>query len=115
MIKINIINFTPKTIESIQIDGDDIKEIKFEFHEHRFKLSILKDNHEVVEEVIQEQPKAEVIEEVIQEPNNLTKGEVKKIIYDNIPKANTADTYFRILKQVYDNFKENVNFELMKK
>ena len=32
MIKINDINFTQKTIESIQIDGHDIKEINFEFH-----------------------------------------------------------------------------------
>ena len=63
MIKINNINFTQKTIESIQIDGDDIKEINFEFHEREFKLRIVKDNQEIVEEVIEEQPKEEVIEE----------------------------------------------------
>ena len=95
MIKINNINFTQKTIESIQIDGDDIKEINFEFHEREFKLRIIKDNQEIIEEVIEEKPKEE---EVIQEPKTLTIGEVKKIIYDTIPKANTAETYFRTLK-----------------
>ena len=63
MIKINNINFTQKTIESIQRDGDDIKEINFEFHEREFKLRIIKDNQEIVEEVIEEQPKETVIEE----------------------------------------------------
>ena len=53
--------------------------------------------------------------EVVQEPKALTIGEVKKIIYDTIPKANTAETYFRTLKQVYDNFKENDIYELLKK
>ena len=119
MIKINNINFTQKTIESIQIDGDDIKEINFEFHEREFKLRIIKDNHEIIEEVIEEQPKEEVIEEtpeeVIQGTKKLSIGEVKKIIYDTIPKANTADTYFRTLKQVYDNFKEDDIYELLKK
>ena len=60
MIKINNINFTQKTIESIQIDGDDIKEINFEFHEREFKLRIIKlikDNQEIIEEVIEEKPK----------------------------------------------------------
>ena len=56
MIKINNINFTQKTIESIQIDGDDIKEINFEFHEREFKLRIIKDNQEIIEEVIEEKP-----------------------------------------------------------
>ena len=112
MIKINNINFTRKTIESIQIDGDDIKEINFEFHEREFKLRIIKDNQEIIEEVIEEKPKEE---EVIQEPKTLTIEEIKKIIYDTIPKANTAETYFRTLKQVYDNFKENDIYELLKK
>jgi len=119
MIKINNINFTQKTIESIQIDGTDIKEINFKFHEREFKLRIIKDNHEIIEEVIEEQPKEEVIEEtpeeVIQGTKKLSIGEVKKIIYDTIPKANTADTYFRTLKQVYDNFKEDDIYELLKK
>ena len=122
MIKINNINFTQKTIESIQIDGDDIKEINFEFHEREFKLRIIKDNQEIVEEVIEEQPKEAVIEEqpneavieeqpkkeVIQGPKPLTIELAKKMIYDNIPKANTAETYFRTLKQVYDNLKRMI-------
>ena len=37
------------------------------------------------------------------------------MIYDNIPKANTAETYFRTLKQVYDNFKDEDIYELLKK
>ena len=94
MIKINNINFTQKTIESIQIDGDDIKEINFEFHEREFKLRIIKDNQQIIEEVIEENPNKDVVEEVIeeetpeevsQEPKTLTLGEVKKIIYDTIP------------------------------
>ena len=126
MIKINNSNFTQKTIESIQIDGDNIKEINFEFHEREFKLRIIKDNQEIIEEVIEEKPKDDILEEVIepeeqnekeviQEPKKLSIGEVKKIIYDTIPKANTAETYFRTLKQVYDNFKENDIYELLKK
>ena len=111
MIKINNINFTQRTNESIQIDGDDIKEINFEFYEREFKLRIIKDNQEIAEEIIEEQPK----EELIQGPKKLTIEEVKKIIYDNIPKANTAETYFRTLKQVYDNLKEDYIYELLKK
>ena len=97
MIKINNINFTQKTIESIQIDGDDIKEINFEFDEREFKLRIIKDNQEIIEEVIEEKPKEDVVEEVIepeeqkekeliQEPKKLSIGGVKKTIYDTIPK-----------------------------
>ena len=118
MIKINNINFTQKTIESIQIDGDDIKEINFEFHEREFKLRIIKDNQEIIEEAIEEKPKNNFVEEVIEEePNEVVEdeenkevieevqqeineetnyisiGEVKKLIYDNIPKKNTADTF----------------------
>ena len=51
----------------------------------------------------------------MQEPKKLSIGEVKKVIYDTIPKANTAETYFRTLKQVYDNFKEDDIYELLKK
>ena len=69
MIKINNINFTQKTIESIQIDGTDIKEINFKFYEREFKSRIIKDNQEIIEKVIEEKPKEE---EVIQEPKTLT-------------------------------------------
>ena len=127
MIQINNINFTQKTIKSIQIDGDDIKEINFELHEREFKLRIIKDNQEIVEEVIEEKPINDVLEdaieeetpekqkeEVLQEPKKISIGEVKKIIYDNIPKANTAETYFRTLKQAYYTLKEDDIYELLR-
>ena len=58
-----------------------------------------------------------VAEEVIEEPVNqtLTIFDVKNIIYEKIPKKNTAETYFRSVKQVYDNFKEDDVHELLKK
>ena len=127
MIQIININFTQKTIKSIQIDGDDIKEINFELHEREFKLRIIKDNQEIVEEVIEEKPINDVLEdaieeetpeeqkeEVLQEPKKISIGEVKKIIYDNIPKANTAETYFRTLKQAHYTLKEDDIYELLR-
>ena len=58
-----------------------------------------------------------VAEEVIEEPVNqtLTIFDVKNIIYEKIPKKNTAETYFRSVKQVYDKFKEDDVHELLKK
>ena len=73
MININNINFTQKTIESIQIDGTDIKEINFKFHEREFKLRIIKDNQEIIEEVIEEKPKEAVMR------NNLKKKLFKEL------------------------------------
>jgi len=114
MIKINNINFCEKSIENIEVNGDDIKEIKCEFVDNRFKITIMNNNDEVIEEVFEE----EVIEEpVVEEPQikKLTIADVKDIIYENIPKKNTAETYFRSVKQVYDNFKEDNVYDLLKK
>ena len=119
MIKINNINFCEKSIENIEVNGDDIKEIKCEFVDNRFKITIMNNNDEVIEEVFEEEVIEEpVVEEpVVEEPVNkkLTIADVKDIIYENIPKKNTRETYFRTIKQVYDKFKEDDVHELLKK
>ena len=115
MTKISNINFSQKTVEMVEVNGDGIKEIKYEFIDNTFKVTIVKNDDEVVvEEVVAEET---IAEEVIEEPVNqmLTIVDVKKIIYENIPKKNTAETYFRSVKQVYDNFKEDDVHELLKK
>jgi (2Fe-2S) ferredoxin len=114
MIKINNINFCEKSIEIVEVIGDDIKEIKCEFMDNRFRLTIIKDNDEVVEEVFEE----EVIEEpVVEEPvyKTLTIDDVKNIIDEHIPKKNTRETYFRTIKQVHDNFGEDDIHKLLQK
>ena len=123
MTKISNINFSQKTVENIEVSGDDIKDFKFEFHDNTFKITVMKNNDEVVEEVFEEQKVEEVVEEelleeeVIEEPasKKLTIADVKNIIYENMPKKNSAETYFRSVKQVYDNFKEDDVHELLKK
>ena len=106
MTKISNINFSQKTIENVEVSGDDIKEFKFEFHDNTFNITVMKNNDEVVVE-----------QEVVEEPVNkiLTIDDVKNIIYENILEKNTAETYFRIVKQVYDNFKGDDVHELLKK
>jgi len=97
--KISGNNFSEKTVENIEVSGDDIKEFKFEFHDNTFKITVMKNNDEVVEEVFEEQKVEEVVEhevveqevveqEVIEEPasKHLSIEEVKQIIYENIPK-----------------------------
>ena len=97
--KISGINFSQKPVENIEVSGDDIKEFKFEFHDNTFKITVMKNNDEVVEEVFEEQKVEEVVEhevveqevveqEVIEEPasKHLSIEEVKQIIYENIPK-----------------------------
>jgi len=127
MTKISNINFSQKTVENIELSGNDIKEFKFEFHDNTFKITVMKNNDEVVEEVFEEvfdeeQTVAEEViaeevieQEEIEQPVNqmLTIADVKNIIYENIPKKNTAETYFRSVKQVYDNFKEDDVLELL--
>ena len=86
--KISGINFSEKTVENIEVCGI-VKEIKCEFHDNIFKITIM-NNDEVIEEVFEE----EVIEEpVVEEPvvaepqiQKLTIADVKDIIYLNIPK-----------------------------
>ena len=123
MTKISNINFSQKTIENVEICGI-IKEIKCEFMDNTYRLIIIKDNDEVVEEVFAEEHVAEkpIADDVIEQqvvaepaPKKLSIEEVKQIIYENISKKNTAETYFRSVKQVYDNFKEEDVHELLKK
>ena len=114
--KISGINFSEKTIENVEVSGNDVKEFKFEFNDNTFKITVMKNNDEVVEEVFEEET---IVEEVIEEPvveepvveepasKKLSIEGVKQIIYENIPKKNTRDTYFRTIKQVHENFKED--------
>ena len=89
MTKISVINFSQKTVENFEMSGNDIKEIKCEFHDNIFKITIM-NNDDVIEEVFEE----DVIEEpVVEEPvvaeqqiKKLTIADVKDIIYENIPK-----------------------------
>ena len=124
MIKISNINFCEKTVENIEVSCDDMKEIKFEFLDNTLRLSIVKENDkEVIEEIIKEEMeddevvKEEPTEDVIEEKviEKLTIDDLKKIIYETIPKKNTAETYFRSVKQVYDNFKDDNVYDLLKK
>ena len=110
------VNFSKKTIENLEVSCDDMKEIKCEFYDNIFKITVMKNNDEVVEEVFEEET---IVEEVIEEPvveepvveepasKKLSIEGVKQIIYENIPKKNTRDTYFRTIKQVHENFKED--------
>ena len=121
------VNFSKKTIENLEVSCDDMKEIKFEFLDNILRLSIVKGNdEEVIEEIIQEKlddtpnnkvVNEEVSEEVVEEKviEKLTIDDLKKIIYETIPKKNTAETYFRTIKQVHDNFDEDDVNELLKK
>ena len=121
------VNFSEKTVENIEVSCDDMKEIKFEFLDNILRLSIVKGNdEEVIEEIIQEKlddtpnnkvVNEEVSEEVVEEKviEKLTIDDLKKIIYETIPKKNTAETYFRTIKQVHDNFDEDDVNELLKK
>ena len=122
--KISGINFSEKTIENVEVSGNDVKEFKFEFNDNTFKITVMKNNDEVVEEVFEEET---IVEEVIEEPvveepvveepasKKLSIEGVKQIIYENIPKKNTRDTYFRTIKQVHDNFDEDDVYDLLKK
>ena len=122
--KISGINFSEKTIENVEVSGNDVKEFKFEFNDNTFKITVMKNNDEVVEEVFEEET---IVEEVIEEPvveepvveepvnKKLTIADVKNIIYNTIPKKNTAETYFRSVKQVHENFKEDDIHKLLQK
>ena len=81
MTKISNLNFSQKTVETVEVNGDGIKEIKYEFIDNTFKVTIVKNDDEVVVEET-------IAEEVIEEPVNqmLTIADVKEIIYENISK-----------------------------
>ena len=77
MIKINNIHFSKKTLEIFEVNGDDIKEVQLVFLEDTFRITIIKDNDEVVDkevfeqeenistEVTEEEPSDEEIEEIL--------------------------------------------------
>ena len=52
MIHINNINFSQLTIESIRIDGDDVKGVEVEIQNNNFKLTIIKNTNETIKEEI---------------------------------------------------------------
>jgi len=89
MTKISNLNFSQKTVEMVEVNGDGIKEIKYEFIDNTFKVTIVKNDDEVVVEET-------IAEEVIEEPVNqmLTIVDVKKIIYENIPKKEYCRNIF---------------------
>ena len=111
MIKISNINFCEKTIENVEVSGNDLKEMKCEFYDNTFKITVMNNNDEVFEQEVFEE------ETIVEEPQieKLTIDDLKKIIYETIPKKNTAETYFRTIKQVHDNFDEDDVNELLKK
>ena len=122
LMKISGINFCEKSIENIEVNGDDIKEIKCEFVDNRFKITIMNNNYEVIEEVLEEETIVEENDEVIeqevvaeQQIKKLTIADVKDIIYENIPKKNTRETYFRTIKQVHEHFGEDDIHKLLQK
>jgi integrase len=128
MMEISNINFSEKTIEKVEVSGDNIKEILCKFLDNTFRLTIVKnENKEVVTnevvmedvvmvEVVKEEIVVEDEGEVEVEPasKKIMIEEVKHIIYENIPKKNTRDTYFRTIKQVYNNFQADDVYELLK-
>ena len=116
MIKINNINFCEKSIEKIEVCGI-IKEIKCEFHDNIFKITVMNNNDEVIEETIVEENDEVIEQEVVaeQQIKKLTIDDVKNIIDENIPKKNTRETYFRTIKQVYEHFGEDDIHKLLQK
>ena len=52
MIQINNINFSKKTIESIQIDNDEVKGVEVELQKTNFKITIIKNSNETIKEEI---------------------------------------------------------------
>ena len=56
MIQINNINFSQKTIESIQIDSNDVKGVEVELLDNNFKLTIIKNTNEIIKEDINDSP-----------------------------------------------------------
>ena len=99
------VNFSKKTIENLEVSCDDIKEIKFQFLDNTLRLSIVKENdEEVIEENLKEEmednehvndePTEDVIEEKVIE--KLTIDDLKKIIYEIIPKKNLLKHTFEV-------------------
>ena len=72
MINISGINFSQKIVENIEVNGDDIKEMKCEFYDNIFKITVMNNNDEVIEvfeeETIVEQSDEVIEQEVVAEP-----------------------------------------------
>ena len=51
MIKMSTVNFSKKTIENLEVSCDDMKEIKCEFYDNIFKITVMNNNDEVIEKV----------------------------------------------------------------
>ena len=137
MIQINNINFSQKTIESIQIDGDDVKGVEVELQDNKFKLTIIKNTNEIIKEEINdinfihkepepEEPKQEEEPEEQPEPeqqpepdetinNVITLEKFKDILEAKTEKENTAKTYFRTVQDLYKYFKSNDMIDLLSK
>ena len=145
MIQINNIKFSQKTIESIQIDGDDIKGVEVELQDNKVKLTIIKSSNEIIKEEIydinstheepkQEEPKQEPKEqpepeeqlepepEEQEEPEPgepsediITLGKFQNILEAKVDKKNTAKTYFRTIRDLYKYFKSNDMIDLLSK
>jgi len=70
MIQTNNINFSQKTIESIQIDSNDVKGVEVELLDNKFKLTIIKNTNEIIKEeindinIIHNEPNEEETKEV---------------------------------------------------
>ena len=92
MMKISHVNFCTKTVDNIEVCGI-LKEIKCEFHDNIFKITIMNNDEEVIEEAFEEENVEHEVEEpvveepVVEEPVNkkLTIADVKNIIYESIP------------------------------
>jgi regulator of replication initiation timing len=135
MIQINNINFSQKTIESIQIDGDDVKGVEVELQNNNFKLTIIKNTNETIKEEIndinfihkeaeEEEPKEEQPEpeeepepEEPDEPNEeiITLDKFKGILEAKVDKKNTCKTYYRTIRDLYKYFKSNDMMDLLSK
>ena len=132
IIQINNINFSQKTIESIQIDGDDLRGVEVELQDNKFKLTIIKSSNEIIKEEIndinytheepkQEEPKEAETEEPKEEPKEeepkhepepepeepdepsediITLGKFQNILEAKVDKKNTANTYFRTIRDL---------------
>ena len=133
MIKITNLNFQNRTIENIEVDGEDIHEVEMKLTETILKITLVKAgvsfqkqiekkdvSNEVVDVVMDEPIMEEVREEIeeVVEPimeevreeieedvEPVTLGKMKELLKEHISKPNTLDSYVRTIKQVHEHFK----------
>ena len=75
--KISGINFSEKTVENIEVCGI-IKEIKCESHDNIFKITVMNNNDEVIEEVLEVQKVDEGVEDEVIEQEVVAEPQIKK-------------------------------------